>query len=156
MAWLIGIGTSVSSSSISLIWSSLSQSSISFTSLLFLLYPLFYFSSIYAKESALGWFNNSGGFVILLDVCFMLPLIPAPRDESNAGFEVAAAVELPYISSDGDIIKPLFCVIFGFEDCLFSIPVVISMFWVEMSAFDPAEKAFIIGVGLLDKALFGL
>lgn len=85
----------------------------------------------------------------------MLPLIPASRDESNAGFEVAAAVEFPYISSDGDIIKPLF-VIFGLDDCLFSMPVVMSMFWVEMSALDPAENAFIMGAGLLDSALFGL
>jgi hypothetical protein len=45
--------------------------------------------------------------------------------------------------------KPVFLVCkFYFEDCLLSIPVVISILASEMSAFDPAQKAFLRGIGL--------
>ena len=49
---------------------------------------------------------------------------------------------------DYSFMNPIFLVCrFCFEDCLFSIPVLISMLASEMSAFDPAQKAFFIGIG---------
>lgn len=44
--------------------------------------------------------------------------------------------------------NPVFLVCrFCFEDCLLSIPVFISMLASEMSALDPAQNAFFIGIG---------
>ena len=49
---------------------------------------------------------------------------------------------------DCSFMKPIFLVYrFCLEDCLFSIPVFMSILASEMSAFDPAQKAFFIGIG---------
>ena len=49
---------------------------------------------------------------------------------------------------DSTFMNPIFFVCrFCLDDCLFSMPVFISMLASEMSAFDPAQKAFFMGIG---------
>ena len=49
---------------------------------------------------------------------------------------------------DSTFMNPIFLVCrFYLEDYLFSIPVLMSIFASEMSALDPAQKAFFMGIG---------